>query len=71
MIKMFTAQISLAEMEAEIKREIVMRQRVYPRFVETGKLTETDANLQLLKMQAVLVLIQSEIKRTNPQGDLF
>lgn len=70
-MKKFTNQITLDEIEAEIKREIAMRQRVYPQWILHGKISEQAAAFRVLVLEANLNLIQSEIKRRAPQGDLF
>lgn len=64
-------QITPEEMRDEVKREIKMRERVYPRWVEIGKMSEHEANQQMLKMQACLTFIESELKKNAAQGDLF
>ena len=45
---------SLADQIAEVKREIAMRERVYPRFIAAGKLTQAKADFALAAMRAVL-----------------
>ncbi len=64
-------QISIYEMRDELKREVAMRKRVYPRWIEIGKMSEHEANLQMLKMRACLEFIELQIKRNDAQGDLF
>ena len=70
-MKQFINQITLDEMRGELAREVAMRKKVYPRWIELGKINEYDANLQLLKMQACLAYIEAEIKKNSAQGDLF
>lgn len=70
-MKRFTEQITLDEMRTEIKREIAMRQRVYPNWILNGKIGEETAAMRVLILQAIEILIYEEIKRTSPQGDLF
>lgn len=67
-MKTRTEQISIEEMRDELRREVAMRKRVYPRWVEIGKLSEPDANLQMLKMSACLEFIELQIKRNDAQG---
>jgi hypothetical protein len=50
--------VPIAEQVAEIKREIALRQRVYPRWVGLGKLTQRAADRQIAVMQAVLAKLQ-------------
>jgi hypothetical protein len=53
--------ISLAAEIADVKRELAMRERVYPRWVAAGKLTQAKADLQLRIMRRVLQrLLQAE-----------
>ena len=58
-------------METELKREIGMRNAVYPRWIQAGKLKRETADFQILVLKAALVLIQDEIKKNSPQKDLF
>ena len=46
-------QISLEEMIACVEREIGMRERVYPRWVEQKKLIQATADQDLARMRAV------------------
>lgn len=45
--------VCLADMLAEVTRELAQRERVYPRLVEAGKLSQADADRQMLCMRAV------------------
>jgi len=64
-------QISIYEMRDELKRELAMRGRVYPRWIEIGKLDADTGNLQILKLRACLAFIEAELKKNDAQGDLF
>lgn len=44
---------------AEIERELLMRIRVYPRFVATGKPTQAKADRQIEIMRAVLYTLKA------------
>lgn len=46
--------VSLQEQIACVKREIAMRARVYPRWVESGKLKQAAADKEIAHMTAVL-----------------
>lgn len=46
--------ISLDDQIACIERELRLRRKVYPRFVRDGKLTETVADQEIGRMEAVL-----------------
>jgi hypothetical protein len=50
-----------------IQREIALRQRLYPRWVAEGRMTQVDANGQIARMQAVL----DTLKRVRDGEDLF
>ena len=70
-MKNFTGQITIEEMVAEAKREIALRERVYPNLIRQRKLTEPDARLQMLKMQAILELLLRVQKIESPQRSFF
>ena len=46
-------QIGLAEQLTCVAREIAMRERVYPRWVESGRMTQKKAEFELAAMRAV------------------
>ena len=69
--KHFTSQITLDEMHDEIKREITLRQRVYPQWISTNRISRRTADFRLLILEAIQIHLESEIKKTAPQGDLF
>lgn len=48
------ADVSLTDQIACIEREIRMRERVYPRWVESKRMTQTKADHEILVMRAVL-----------------
>lgn len=64
-------QITLEEIADELQREIKMRGRVYPRWIETGRMSKHDADLQTLKMSACLAFIEAGLKKNAAQGGLF
>jgi hypothetical protein len=45
--------VSIDAMVKEVQREIGQRERVYPRFVGTGKMTQVAADRQIEVMQAI------------------
>lgn len=47
------SDVSFEDMLAEVDRELKLRKRVYPRWVDQGNLTKATADLQMLKMRAV------------------
>ena len=48
-----TNDITIDQMIACVEREIGMRERVYPRWVEQKKMLQTTADLELARMRAV------------------
>ncbi len=69
--KHFVQQITIDEQIAEVKREIAMRQKVYPKWIDADSLKKSKADFQILAMEAVLVSLQDVAKRTAPQAGLF
>lgn len=53
-----TRTISLVEQIAEIGREIAFRERVYPRLVMDGRMTEDRAAKHMRAMEAVLTTLK-------------
>lgn len=47
-------EISLADQIRAVGREIAMRERVYPRFVDAGRMQQAAADRELGAMRAVL-----------------
>lgn len=47
----------LDEQISEVKREISLREALYPRWVNSGKLTQIKADRQIALMQAVLATL--------------
>lgn len=58
--------VPIADMIACIKRELAMRQRVYPRQVAANRMKQAEADQELRRMQGVLNLLQAQ-----PQGSLL
>lgn len=52
-----------------VEREITMRQKVYPRWVRAGQMSQIEADLELRRMRAVLATLK-ELRQAQ-QGDLF
>lgn len=50
--------VPLPEQIAEIKREIGLRQRVYPRWIESGKLKRAAADHQMAAISSVLATLE-------------
>ncbi len=69
--KHFVQQVTIDEQLAEVKREIAMRQKVYPKWIESGSLPKQKADFQILAMEAVLISLQETAKEKAPQAGLF
>lgn len=50
---------TLAEQIACVRREIMMRERVYPGWVNKGRMSQTKAEHELLVMRQVLVTLRN------------
>ena len=50
-----------------VKREVKMRERVYPRWVSAGKMTQKKADFELETMRHVLDFLQSYAKENDKQ----
>lgn len=50
---------TIAEQIAEVKREMALRQRVYPRWVEQGRMPSAQADAQLAAMAAALATLEA------------
>ena len=55
----------LAQQIACVERELRFREHVYPRRVESGKMTATQAREQIALMQAVLTTLRDVDSRTR------
>jgi len=70
-MKRFVEQITLEEMSDEIKREIKMRQRVYPQWIIDGKIASDVAAFRVLVLEAIHRKLLRELKEVAPQKELF
>jgi hypothetical protein len=63
------AEVSLSDQIAELKREIKLRQRVYPRLIAQEKLTRQDAQRHMTNIIAALHTLEtvSEMRLTIAQ----
>lgn len=52
------AEFTLQQQISAVKREIGMRENVYPRQVSTGKMKQSDAELHIAEMKAVLKTLE-------------
>lgn len=56
-----TLPITLDAQVKEIEREIALRRRVYPRWIEAGKLSQTAADRQIAVMEAVAATLRKAV----------
>lgn len=64
--------ITIEQQIAEVRREIGMRERVYPRFVSAGRITHEQATERIARLRGVLqTLEQLRDERAAQQGNLF
>lgn len=62
--------ISLDDQVKEVKREIAMRKRVYPRWVTQGKMDKALADKKLAIMEAALATLedlQAKVEALDPR----
>lgn len=62
-IDKFMAEFTIDEQIEEVKREIAMRERVYPRWIQDGKMKQAAADRQIAAMKSVLETLQAEKER--------
>lgn len=58
-----------AEILSEIARELRKRREVFPRWIETGKLTQKDSDERIARLQAGYDFIMKNMP--DPQGRLL
>lgn len=58
--------VALADQIACVRRELAMRQRVYPRWVSAGKMTQADSDREIQAMIAVLATLQGVQRQREP-----
>ena len=64
-----TNDITLDQMIACVEREIGMRERVYPRWVEQKKMLQATADQELARMRAVLeLLVEVKVVKKKVEG---
>lgn len=70
-MKTKTEQITLDEIADELRREIKTRRRVYPRWIEQGKIDAPIAGFRVLVLEANLALVEADLKKNRAQKELF
>jgi hypothetical protein len=58
--------VSREEMLAEVEREIALRRRVYPRWVEAGRLKLDRAERQIAVLEALAAWLANEMAEAAP-----
>lgn len=51
-------EITIEDQIACVRREIAMRRRVYPRWVENGKMKQSQSDREIAVMEAVLTTLE-------------
>ena len=69
--KRFLGEITVADVIDEIKREIKVRERVYPGWVKSGKIRQSCADYRCLCLKAALVWLEEIERTTAEQRSLF
>lgn len=64
-------EVSLDRQQQAVRRELNMRQRVYPRWVANGKMTQAKADEEIAAMAAVLATLERLVAEANPQPPLL
>lgn len=59
------SDVTTADMVASVKRELAMRERVYPNWVASGRMKHEGAQVEMRRMRAVLkVLLERQAAET-------
>jgi hypothetical protein len=56
------ADVPLTDQISEVQREIAMRRKVFPHWVQIKKMTQADSDRHMLRMIAVLATLQGLAK---------
>lgn len=62
---------TLAQQAAAAEREVRMRQRVYPRWVESGRMRPAEAEAGIAVMEAAAATLRRLADAEAAKGDLF
>lgn len=63
----YTAKVKMHEAQ----REVAMRRRVYPRWVEAGRMNQANADRQIEVMQEIATDYEALAAKENPQGGFW
>lgn len=55
-------EVTLIQQIASVAREIAIRERFYPYWVQNGKMTRAEADRELAAMRAVLETLKAAVK---------
>ena len=65
-------KVTLQDAIKEVRREVKLRERLYPQWVASGKLNKAAAERQLARMKYVLELLEGKgEERPGQQPELF
>jgi hypothetical protein len=62
---------SPADLLACAEREVRMRDRVYPRWVQIGRMTQAKADHEIACMKEIADLLRQQVPAEPAQGDLL
>jgi hypothetical protein len=65
------ARVSLEDQAKECEREVVMRRRVYARWVESGKMTQSAADTAIARMDAAAATLRRLAEEEKAKGRLL
>lgn len=60
--------ISLGQQITAVKREIALRERVYPQWVKSGRMKQHNAEIEIANMKAVLHTLM-DLERSRAEAD--
>ena len=65
-------KITITDAIKELKREIALRERVYPKWIASGRLNKELAEKQMARMKAALQFLEEKkVLLTGKQTELF
>lgn len=67
----FLAEITIDEAIAEIRRELVVRENVYPDWIAAGRITEKSAHYHRHCLMAALLFLEIQAREILRQKNLF
>lgn len=63
--------VTLAEAATELRRELGLRQRVYPGWIASGRLKQADADRQIARLERALECVAAEAEKEDRERRLF